>query len=78
MEEALDEIGHVGQPAARQIYLAPIGERAAWVIYELTLDADGRIPTFTKLSSRAGTRASRSWSRTPCRSSRRRETTASR
>jgi hypothetical protein len=44
-------IGNVGQPAARQIYLSPIGERAAWAIYEMTLDADRRIPTFTKLSS---------------------------
>ena len=52
MEEEIDiEIGHVGAPAARQFYLAPIGERAAWAIYEMTLDADRRIPTFTKLSS---------------------------
>ena len=52
MEEEIDiEIGHVGPPAARQFYLAPIGERAAWAIYEMTLDADRRIPTFTKLSS---------------------------
>ena len=52
MEEEIDiEIGHVGPPAARQFYLAPIGERAAWAIYEMTLDADRRIPTFAKLSS---------------------------
>ena len=45
------EIGHIGPPAALQIYLAPIDERASWAIYEMTLGGDRSDPTFTKLSS---------------------------
>lgn len=51
MTQDTTDIGHVGQPASRQLYLTPVGERAAWAIYEMTLDADQRVPTFTKLSS---------------------------